>query len=166
MFYSRLDIELINEQVRLFYSALDEVSIRYSNHSFEITEYVRLGLNESFKYYKLEHTTIKFTDSASYQIDTHLIFEPPQFDRKVLYHIYNANNTLLKKLEKGLSLSQRETMDLQNLAASYLICYLNGFTEALEKLHHSKAYLKKTNLDLYRTYKEAVRILRKVKYSS
>ena len=29
VFYSRVDIELINEQVRLFFSALDEVSISY-----------------------------------------------------------------------------------------------------------------------------------------
>lgn len=165
VFYSRVDIELINEQVRLFYSALDEVSISYSNHTFEIVEYVRLGLNQSFKYYKLEHTIIKFTDSASYQIDSHLIFEPPQFDRKVLHHIYNANNALLKKLEKGLSLTASENVDLKNLAASYLICYLNDFPQALEKLHHSKAYLKKTSAEFYLTYKEAIRILRKVKYN-
>jgi hypothetical protein len=164
-FYSRVDIELINEQVRLFYSALDEVSISYSDNSFEIIEYVRLGLNQSFKYYKLEHTLIKFSNSASYQIDSHLIFEPPQFNKKVLHHIYNANNSLLEKLEKGLSLIPSEELDLSNLAASYLICYLNGFPQALEKLQHSKPYLKKLSPELYRTYKEAIRILRKVKYS-
>ena len=165
VFYSRVDIELINEQVRLFYSALDEVAITYSNNSFEIIEYVRLGLNQSFKYYKLEHTIIKFADNASYQIESKLIFEPPQFDKKVLHHIYNANNTLLKKLEKGLVLSPNEHEDLKNLSSSYLICFLNGFPQAIEKLHHAKPYLKKLNPSIYRTYKEAVRILRKVKYN-
>ncbi|MEM1002212.1 MAG: ATP-binding protein [Bacteroidota bacterium] len=165
VFYSRVDIELINEQVRLFYSTLDEVSINYSNSSFEIIEYVRLGLNQSFKYYKLEHTIIRFTDSANYQIDSKLIFEPPQFDRKVLHHIYNANNALLKKLEKGLSLTASERLDLNNLAASYLICYLNDFPQAIEKLHHSKPYLKKMSNELYLSYKETIRILRKVKYN-
>ncbi|GAK98878.1 hypothetical protein JCM19314_2909 [Nonlabens ulvanivorans] len=32
-YYSRVDIELVNEQVRLFYSALDEVQINYDNDS-------------------------------------------------------------------------------------------------------------------------------------
>ena len=58
VFFSRVDIELINEQVRLFYSALDEVSITFDNHSFTIVEYVRLGLQNSFKYYQLEETPI------------------------------------------------------------------------------------------------------------
>jgi hypothetical protein len=165
VFFSRVDIELINEQVRLFYSALDEVSISYSNNAFEIVEYVRLGLNKSFKYYKLEHTKIRFDNNASYQIESELIFEPPQFDKKVLHHIYNANNALLEKLEKGLSLNGRETEDLNNLAASYLICSLNGFPQAIDQLHHSKTYLKNRGSEIYRTYKDAIRILRKVKYS-
>jgi hypothetical protein len=165
VFYSRVDIELINEQVKLFYSALDEVAISYSNNTFEIVEYVRLGLNQSFKYYKLEHTTIRFTDSASYQIDSQLIFEPPQFDKKVLHHIYNANNALLKKLEKGMRLTEGEQMDLNNLAASYLICYLNGFPQAIDKLTQCKSHLKAMGEALYQSYKEATRILRKVKYN-
>ena len=53
-YYSRVDIELINEQVRLFYSALDEVSITFSEDEFKITEYVHLGLNNQFQYYPLE----------------------------------------------------------------------------------------------------------------
>ena len=38
--YSRVDIELINEQVRLFYSMLDEVEINYDANCFQIVEYV------------------------------------------------------------------------------------------------------------------------------
>ena len=48
MFYSRVDIELINEQVRLFYSSFDEVKIEYNSSSFIITDYVKLGINENF----------------------------------------------------------------------------------------------------------------------
>ena len=59
-FFSRVDIELINEQVRLFYSALDEVSISFSNNSFNIIEYVNLGFQNSNTYYKLEKTSIHF----------------------------------------------------------------------------------------------------------
>jgi hypothetical protein len=164
-FFSRVDIELINEQVRLFYSALDEVSISYSEDSFKIVEYVRLGLKQSFKYYKLEEKIIYFDDNANYSIAANLIFEPPQFDKKVLHHIYNTNNTILEKLEKNRSLAEHEVKDLQNLAASYLICYLNGFDDALPKLEYAKPYIKKYGSALYKSYKETIRILRKVKYN-
>ena len=58
IFYSRVDIKLINEQVRLFYSTLDDVSISYNENSFKIIEYVSLGLQNSYKYYPLEETII------------------------------------------------------------------------------------------------------------
>ncbi|WP_179333790.1 ATP-binding protein [Winogradskyella costae] len=165
LFFSRVDIELINEQVRLFYSALDEVSISYTEDSFKIIEYVKLGLHQSHKYYKLEEKIIHFENNANYSIEVNLVFEPPQFDKKVLHHIYNSNNSILKKLKKAITLSQGESKDLRNLAASYLICYLNGFDTALQKLEDMKPYLKNYNLELYFSYKETMRILRKVKYS-
>ncbi|EPR73986.1 hypothetical protein ADIWIN_0946 [Winogradskyella psychrotolerans RS-3] len=62
-------------------------------------------------------------------------------------------------------MSQSESKDLKNIAASYLICYLNGFDLALQKLEDIKPYLKSYNLELYYSYKETMRILRKVKYS-
>jgi hypothetical protein len=165
LFFSRVDIKLINEQVRLFYSTLDEVSISYNEDSFKIIEYVNLGLQNSFKYYPLEETVIQFSDNVSYNIETTLIFEPPQYDKKVLHHIYNANNAILEKLKKGLALNKNEETDLKNLPATYLICYLNLFHEAIDKLHEAKPFLKTYSEEAYVAYKEAVRILRKVKYS-
>lgn len=164
-FYSRVDIELINEQVRLFFSTLDEVSIEYDGNSFKIVEYVSLGLQNSFKYYTLEETIIHFEDNASYTIETNLLFEPPQFDKKVLHHIYNANNALVEKLRKGITLTKNETHDLQNLPATYLICYLNMFDEAIDKLIEAKPLLKSHSKTVYAAYQDAARILRKVKYS-
>lgn len=165
VFYSRVDIELINEQVRLFYSALDEVSIKITTDTFKILEYVNLGLQNAFKYYPLEETTIHFSENVNYNIETKLVFEPPQYDKKVLHHIYNANNTLLQKLKKGLQLSINEEADLKNLPGTYLICYLNDFSEAMDKLDEAKHLLKAYNSDVYQLHKEAVRILRKVKYN-
>lgn len=164
-YYSRVDIELINEQVRLFYSALDEVSIAYTEDEFKITEYVHLGLNNQFKYYPLEEVTITFRENGSHSIDSKLIFEPPKFNKKMLYHIYNANNVLAEKLKQRVPLSPLEKKDLQNLPATYLICFLNGFEDAMEKLHDVKAYLKQMDKDVYQSFKESVRILRKVKYN-
>ncbi|QXP80425.1 MULTISPECIES: ATP-binding protein [Winogradskyella] len=165
IFFSRVDIEMVNEHVLLFYSALDEVAISYTEDSFKIVEYVKLGLHQSYKYYKLEEKIIHFNDNANYSIETNLIFEPPQFDKKVLHHIYNTNNTILKKLQKNRPLKRNEEEDLKDLAASYLICYFNGFENALLKLEIAKPYLKKHSLKLYSAYKETIRILRKVRYN-
>jgi len=165
VFYSRVDIELINEQVRLFFSALDDVSIAIDDDSFKIIEYVNLGFQDSNKYYQLEETIIKFEDNVNYNIETRLLFEPPQFNKKDLHHIYNTNNAILEKLKKGLTLTPREEIDLKNLPATYLICYLNLFHQAIDKLNEARPYLKAYNKDVYDLYKESLRILRKVKYS-
>ena len=165
VFFSRVDIELINEQVRLFFSTFDEVSITYNDNTFKIIEYVNLGLQDQNKHYKLEETVIHFDDNAHYNIETNLVFEPPQFDKKILHHIYNANNTLLEKLKKGMSLNKIELIDLKNLPATYLICYLNLFHDAIDKLNEAKPYLKTHSKLVYKSYQEATRILRKIKYS-
>lgn len=165
VFLSRVDIELVNEQVRLFFSALDEVAIFIDDDTFKIIEYLNLGLQDSYKYYPLEETIIRFENNANYNIETKLLFEPPQYDKKVLHHIYNANNVILEKLQKGLLLTKREEDDLKNLPVTYLICYLNLFHEAINKLHEAKPYLKAHSEALYLIYKESIRVLRKLKYS-
>ncbi|MFK2818965.1 ATP-binding protein [Flavobacteriaceae sp. LMIT009] len=165
VFYSRVDIELINEQVRLFFSTLDEVSIEYNEDSFKIVEYVNLGLQGTDKYFKLEETIITFSNNAAYNIDTTLLFEPPQYDKKVLHHIYNSNNALLERLKKGIVLTRHEEADLRNLPVTYLICHFNDFPNAIDKLLETKSFLKKHNDDVYTLYKEAIRILRKIKYN-
>lgn len=164
-FFSRVDIELINEQVRLFFSALDQVSIAIDADSFKILEYVNLGFQNTDVFYPLEETIIHFEDNANYTIETKLLFEPPQFDKKVLHHIYNANNAILEKLKKVLPLTKNEERDLKNLPITYLICYFNLFHQAIDKLNDAKPYLKNHSEELYNLYKEALRILRKVKYS-
>lgn len=82
VFFSRVDIELVNEQVRLFYSTFDEVAISHNDASFKILEYVNLGLHNTYKYYPLEETVIHFEDNANYHIETKLLFHAPQFDKK------------------------------------------------------------------------------------
>jgi len=163
--FSRVDIEMVNEQVRLFYSALDEVAISYNDHSFTIVEYVKLGLQDQFKYYQLEKTIINFNDNAHYSIETELIFHPPQFNKRVLHHIYNSNRIILKKLERKTRLEPYEIVDLNNLPASFLICYFNGFDNAIDQLIKAKPLLRAYSKTVYTSYKEVMRILRKVKYN-
>jgi hypothetical protein len=165
VYYNRVDIELINEQVKLFYSTLDEVSIEYTEDYFKITEYVHLGLNNQFRFYPLEEVTIHFKENGSYYQESKLLFEPPYFNKKTLHHIYNANNALMTKLKNEIPLSNQEEGDLQKLAETFLICYLNDFADAKMRLLEAKPFLKKLGGKPYDTYKESVRILRKVKYS-
>ena len=162
-YLSRVDIELINEQIKLFYSAQDVVEITFDEDTFTIIEYVPLGLNDKTSYYPLEKQTIHFHDNGYYKIDREMLFKPPEFNKKMLFHIYNANIALLKKLQKGLSLSEREHKDLENLPSTFMICYLNGFDEAKQKLIDAKVLIKPFN-QVYLSFKEALRILRKMKY--
>lgn len=162
-YLSRVDIELINEQIKLFYSAQDEVTITYDEHSFTITEYVPLGLNDKTSYYPLEQQTIRFYENGYYKIEREMLFEPPEFNKKMLFHIYNSNLALLAKLQKGLALTDREHKDLDNLPSTFMICYLNGFEEAKQKLVDAKLLLKPF-AQVYLSFKESLRILRKMKY--
>ena len=162
-YLSRVDIELINEQIKLFYSAQDVVEITFDEDTFTIIEYVPLGLNDKTSYYPLEKQTIHFHDNGYYKIEREMLFQPPEFNKKMLFHIYNANIALLKKLQKGLSLTEREYKDLENLPSTFMICYLNGFEEAKQKLIDAKVLLKPFN-QVYLSFKEALRILRKMKY--
>lgn len=162
-YLSRVDIELINEQIKLFYSAQDVVEITFDEDTFTIIEYVPLGLNDKTSYYPLEKQTIHFHDNGYYKIEREMLFQPPEFNKKMLFHIYNTNIALLKKLQKGLSLTEREHKDLENLPSTFMICYLNGFEEAKQKLIDAKALLKPFN-QVYLSFKEALRILRKMKY--
>ena len=162
-FLSRVDIELINEQIKLFYSAQDVVTITYNEDTFTIIEYVPLGLNDKTSYYPLEQQTIHFFDNGYYKIDREILFQPPEFNRKMLFHIYNSNIALLAKLQKGHVLSDREMIDLENLPSTFMICYLNGFEDAKQKLIDAKLLLKPYT-QVYQSFKEALRILRKMKY--
>jgi hypothetical protein len=164
-FFSRVDIELVNEQVKLFYSAQDDVAIEYDENTFTITEYVPLGLNDKTSYYPLEQQKISFYDNGYYKIETEMLFEPPQYNRKVLFHIYNSTLSLLTKLQKYQELSEREELDLENVPSTLMICYLNGFEDAKQKLIDAKLLLKQHKVTtVYESFKEVMRVLRKVKY--
>src|SRR6478672_5773220 len=166
-YLSRVDIELINEQVKLFYSAQDVVTIAYDESTFTITEYVALGLNDKTSYYALEQQQITFFDNGYYKIATEMLFEPPQYNRKMMFHIYNSNLSLIAKMQKGVALNDREEKDLQNLPSTLMICYLNGFSDAKHKLIDAKPLLKQYEKpEVYTNFKEVMRVLRKMKYNS
>lgn len=164
-YYYRVDIELINEQVKLFYSNLDEVTITFDNDSFTTIEFVQLGLGPKQKYYPLEKVVINFSENGTYYIKSDLLFNPPQFDKAELDRIYRNNNALVAKVASNISLKPAEATNLKYLADTYLICYLNGFEEAKERIEMARSLLKAKYPNLNASLKEALRVLRKVKYS-
>ncbi len=163
-FWTRVDIELVNEQIKLFYSTLDEVKITYNQDSFTITEYVPLGINGTLDFYPLERTELHFFNNGDYKIETEMLFNPPVCNKKTLFHMYNSAVILLSKIKKQQAFSDSETTDLKNLPSTLLVCYLNGFEDALEKLIDVKVELKENHPTAYQNFKEVMRIHRKIKY--
>jgi len=83
-----------------------------------------------------------------------------------MFHIYNSTLALLSKLEKKISLSERETKELENIPSTLMVCFFNGFEDARQKLIDAKPLLKaQKNTAVYLSFKEALRILRKMKYN-
>jgi hypothetical protein len=156
---------LINEQVKLFYSDLDEVEIQFDEDKFQIIEYVHLGLQNRFNYYPLEKVMIHFRDNMHYDIESKLMFEPPKFEQKTLRQYLNHNDSLLKKLKDKIALNSVEIRELVNLSTIYLIAYLNGFDSSLEKLEEAKPLLKGVHPKAFQRLKDNLRILRKIKYN-
>jgi len=164
-YYYRVDIELINEQVRLFYSALDEVQISYDKDSFSILEFVELGIGERHKYHPLERQTFHFLPNGTYKLDAKILFKPPYYDRRTLHHIYNTNLSLLNKISQNITLNEQQLVDLRSLPETMLICHFNSIGEPIDKMKIHKSKLKNYP-DTYIAYKEALRVLRKVTYNS
>lgn len=164
-YYSRVNIQLVNEQVKLFYSHYDEVEIEIGEDYFKILEYVQFGIENKWRYYPLEKVRIDFLPNMTYQINSEVVFEPPKFDKKSLFHFYNVNNTLLEKMKKGQKLNQVEQLDLLNLPSLYLISHFNNFEGALEKLEEARPLLKENAPEAYERWKDNMRILRKLKYN-
>lgn len=164
-YYSRVNIQLVNEQVKLFYSHYDEVEIEIGEDYFKILEYVQFGIENKWRYYPLEKVRIDFLPNMTYQINSEVVFDPPKFDKKSLFHFYNVNNTLLEKMKKGQKLNQVEQLDLLNLPSLYLISHFNNFEGALEKLEEARPLLKENAPEAYERWKENMRILRKLNYN-
>jgi hypothetical protein len=164
-YYSRVDIEMVNEQVRLFYSALDEVKITYDDDSFSILEFVKLGIGVNQKYHPLERQILRFFPNGTYKLENKIVFNPPFYDRRTLHHIYNTNLSILNKLSNAAVLNEQDLEDLKQLPETMLICQFNNVGEPIEKMKAHKDLLA-IFPEVYKTYKDALRVLRKVKYNS
>ena len=167
-YYSRVNIELINEQVKLFYSYHDKIEIEIQENSFNILEYISLGLKDENTYYPLEQIRIRFKENMTYEIESEIVFNPPHFNQNTLRHYLNYNEFLIKKLYSEEVLTPLEIEDLKQVPSLYLMAYLSGIDKeftGIEKLSESKKLLKQASKEAYNIYKDTMRVLRKLKYN-
>lgn len=165
VYYSRVDIELINEQVRLFYSALDEVSITFTEDAFEIVEYISAKIKPKREFFPFEKVSIVFSDNGDYRIHREMLFEKPKYDAKLLLAMYDKSKDLIEKLGFNAMLSEAEQKATKNIASTLMICHMESYPNALQELkdlHHSLR--RQDTYKLLPSLKGALRILRKLKY--
>lgn len=163
--YSRVDIELINEQVRLFFSALDKVEILLEENRFCITEYILLGIENQLDYYPLETVNIDFLNNGTYKIEQNIIFAPPKYDGNIVDKLWIENQLILQKIIEDKKLNNNELNKLPSLSSACLICYLNGYPQVKELLEEARLKLKNLDRNAYESLKATLRILRKLKYN-
>ncbi len=166
-FYSRVDVEFINEHIKLYYSELDVVTLFYDDESFVLTEYLNLGLNDKTSYYPFEEVRLIFNDNGSYEIQNTMLFEPPKYNEKILEHIYRNSKKVIQKLLNNEKLSQKEERVFSKLSYNIMLCYFNGFANAREELISVKDFIKfNPDKQLFIGFKQVMRILRKLKYET
>jgi len=138
---SEVDIRIINDDVRLFFSAIQKVCVEITNSTFKITEYINLGFDDNFSLYPYEETLLTFYDNGRYSIDVELIFKPPKYGKEQIDLLYQrtrqAENNWLNKLPN----ENEENWFSEGIAQYYLVCYLNGIDEAKNDLINSRQYL-------------------------
>ena len=165
-FFSRVDIELINERVKLFFSSLDDVQISYNNKSFIITEYILLGIDKNETHYPLEKTIINFKTNGRHDIVREFLFVPPKLNIHIMIGIYKNCESIVKKIEDNITLTPTEDKTILRLPTDCLICFLHGFLGAKKQLKKVKNFIKNLeNKATYIKYKEAMRVIRKIEYS-
>ncbi len=164
-FYSRMDISFINEQIKLFYSDLDSVTIFYNEQEFVITEYLNLGLNDKTSFYPFMEVAIKFFDNGTYTLNHTLLFNGPTYNVNILNHIYQSSLKIISKVMDNKELSSKENKALYKLNSNLMLCYLNGIEDARNQLLIMKDYFKAhPDPTFFKGFKEVMRILRKLKY--
>lgn len=163
-YYSRVDISMINEEVTLFYSSLDFVQIKYNSSSFIITEFIPLHLDKT-KLFPLEKTVISFSNNT-YHLVQELLFKIPTLEKKIIHHLFIANNVISNKLMNKEKLTSLEIKELEKLPFNLLLCVLNGYSQANISFKLLKKPLKENKESrAYLNYKEVERIFRKLKYN-
>ena len=139
-FYSEVDIHIINDGVRLFFTANTDVKIEIHEDVFSIEENVYLGYDEKSFYVPFEVTFIRFDDIGSYSITKEYVFEPPVFPRDEMLDLYKR----CKGEEHDVLANDKDDNSVpfnEGIALYFFVCYLNGIHEAREDFLRSRQYV-------------------------
>jgi hypothetical protein len=139
-FYSEVDMQIINEGVRLFYSANTEVKIDVTENEFKIDEYVYLGFGRQSEYFPFESTTITFNDNGTYSINKRHIFEPPKYSKGEIEELYKKAKAAEKRILSN-GLDDADWTITEGIAMDFFLCYINGISEAKNDFYKSQEYL-------------------------
>lgn len=140
-FFSEVDIQIINEGTRLFFSAIKEVKLTITDEEINITEFQCLGFGDRFDNYEVYSNTIHFTDNGTYKIDKKFVFSPPKFQAEEIVQLYKRAKQFEYKYKSGEKIETKEWEFGEGLANYYFICHLNGIKEARQDFIDSMQYL-------------------------
>lgn len=138
---SEVDIRIINDDVRLFFSAIQKVRVEITDSTFKITEYINMGFDDNFSLHPYEETLLTFYDNGRYSIDIELIFKPPKYDEEQIEQLYKRTKRAENNWLNNLPNENEENWFSEGIAQYYLVCYLNGIDEAKNDLIASREYL-------------------------
>lgn len=156
---SEVDIRILNESTRYFYSATQWVKINITENQFSIDEFVILGFDNNYRLYPLERKTINFQENGKYTVKNEITFEKPTFPKEEISNLYKKAKSLAKNLARGKSPQTNEELDdFEGLANYFLICYFNGIEESKVDFLESKKVLDGAAAEWYT---ECTRILNK-----
>jgi hypothetical protein len=139
-YYTEVDVQIINEGKRLFFSAIEFINIKYDDNNFIILESIPLGFDDNFSLHQFNKTTISFFENGRYSIKKENIFNPPIFPKELITNLYLR----AKKCELNFKENKIDSDNYgfaEGLANYYLICYLNGIESAKDDLINSIQYL-------------------------
>lgn len=139
-FYSEVDIRIVNEGVRLFYSGSDDVKIKITDDLFEITEYAFLGFGENFRHYQYEATRISFDETGSYSVEKSFNFEIPKFGSEEMEKLYLQSKLEGEKMREG-NFEEIDWGFCESISMNFFLCYLNGIDDAKKDFYDSNKYV-------------------------
>lgn len=137
-----VDIRIINEGVKLFFSAIQFVDVKITESDLNIIEYKVLGFDDNYSLYPYEETILVFHDNGKYEIKTNFLFKPPKFDTAIIKNLYARTKAFENRIIWGEKIEfEKEIGFYEGIANYYLICYFNGISEAKNDLLNSAKYL-------------------------
>lgn len=139
--FSEVDVRIINEEVRLFFSAIKDVQIEISDNEFKILQFQSLGFDDKINDYPHEITTISFYENGTYYVQKNFVFEPPIFEATEIQELYNRSKALERKILAKEKLTQSESEFWEGIANYFFICYFNGIEAAKIDFYNSRNYI-------------------------